>query len=564
MKFSEFEYARPSFEDYKQDMTMLIEQVNAATSVSEQIEQCKKIFRKIAHIDTVSQIASVRHSINTKDKFYDEENEYWDEFSPLYSEIELGFQKAVVNSKFRADLEEEFGAQYFRITENMLKVFSPEVVKETQDENKLVSEYQKLLASAEIEYKGKVYNLPGMGPFVIDKDRAVRKEATGLVANFYKKNKEQLETIYDKLVKLRDGKAKKLGFDNYVDYGYAKMNRTDYNKDMVAAFRKQVKECIVPVASKLYEDQKHRLGLDELYYYDLNFEFASGNATPKGDAKFILKNGEKMYRELSEETKEFFKFMVDNELLDLETKAGKQGGGYCTYFDDYKAPFIFSNFNGTSGDIDVLTHEAGHAFQVYESRHIEIPSLVFPTYESCEIHSMAMEYITWPWMELFFQDETMKYKYTHLGGAMKFIPYGIVVDAFQHFVYDNPNATPQERNAHWRELEREYLPHKDYGDCEILDEGCWWFRQSHIFSSPFYYIDYTLAEVCALQYWKKMRHDMAQGWRDYLAICQVGGTKSFLELVNLGNLISPFEPGCIASVTEEIENFLSKIDDTQL
>ncbi|OOB77947.1 MAG: oligoendopeptidase F [Epulopiscium sp. Nuni2H_MBin001] len=564
MKFTEFEYKRPSFDEYKQNMAALIEEVNSASSASEQINSCKKIFNQLTHIDTLSQIASVRHSINTKDKFYDEENEYWDEFSPLYSEVELGFQKAIVNSQFRPALEEEFSEQYFRITENALKVFSPDIIKETQEENKLVSEYSKLIASAEIEYKGKIYNLSGLGPFTIDKDREVRKEANNLVANFYKENQNAIETIYDKLVKLRHAKAKKLGFDNYVDFSYITLNRTDYNKDMVAEFRQQVKEHIVPIASQLYEDQKNRLGLDTLYYYDLNFEFLSGNATPKGDAHFILNNGEKMYNELSKETKEFFQFMVECELLDLETKSGKEGGGYCTYFYDYKSPFIFSNFNGTAGDIDVLTHEAGHAFQLYNSRHIEIPNLIFSTLESCEIHSMAMEYITWPWMELFFKEETMKYKYTHLGGAIKFIPYGIVVDAFQHFIYSNPEATAKERNAHWRELEKEYLPHKDYGDCKVLDEGGWWFRQAHIFTVPFYYIDYTLAEVCALQYWKKMNHDREQGWRDYLAICQVGGTKSFLELVKLGNLISPFEPGCIASVTSEIENYLSKIDDTQL
>ncbi|ONI39186.1 oligoendopeptidase F [Candidatus Epulonipiscium fishelsonii] len=564
MKFKDFKYERPDFEQFKKESNALIQEMQNAETANDQITIIKKIHKYESKISTLQQIASVRHTIDTKDEFYSKENEYWDEYSPLYDEIKLVFAKALVNSKFRLELEAEFGSLYFKLTENSLKVFSPEVIKECQEENKLSSEYDKLIASAQIEYKGKTYNLAGLGPFRISKDRQERKETTDLYINFFKENKEKFEDIYDKLVKIRHEKAKKLGFNNYVEFGYVNMNRMDYNKEMVANFRKQVKELIVPVASKLYEDQKQRLGLEILTYYDEDFEFTSGNAKPHGDADFILDNGKKMYDELSAETKEFFDFMTDNELLDLETKPGKQGGGYCTYFADYKSPFIFSNFNGTSEDVDVLTHEAGHGFQLYSSRHIEVPRMIFATCESCEIHSMSMEFITWPWMELFFEEETNKYKYTHLASAMKFIPYGVTVDEFQHFIYENPQATKEERNKYWRKLEKEYLPHKNYMDCELLEEGCWWFRQGHIFAMPFYYIDYTLAQICALQFWKKMNDNREVGWQEYLAICKVGGTKSFLQLVELANLISPFEDGCIASVINEIKEYLDNIDDKKL
>ncbi|OON98080.1 MAG: oligoendopeptidase F, partial [Candidatus Epulonipiscium fishelsonii] len=523
MKFKDFKYERPDFNQFKERVIALIQDMQDADTASDQIDIIKKIHKHHSSISTLNTISSIRHTINTKDEFYSKENGYWDEYSPLYSEIELMFQKALISSKFRVQLEAEFGILYFKLIENSLKVFSTEIIKECQEENKLVTEYTKLIASAEIEYKGKIYNLSGLGPFKESKDREERKESFNLYINFFKENKEKFEEIYDKLVRIRHEKAKKLGFNNYVEFGYVNMNRMDYNKEMVANFRKQVEEIIVPVARKLYEDQKERLGLDTLQYYDEVYEFTSGNAKPHGDAEFILNGGKKMYSELSPETKEFFNFMTENELLDLETKVGKQGGGYCTYIPEYKSPFIFSNFNGTSGDIDVLTHEAGHAFQVYSSRHIEVPELNFPTYESCEIHSMSMEFITWPWMELFFKEETDKYKYKHLASAMKFIPYGVTVDEFQHFVYENPQATKEERNRYWRELEHKYLPHKNYLDIEFLEEGCWWFRQGHIFSMPFYYIDYTLAQICALQFWKKMNYNREEGWQDYLAICKVGG-----------------------------------------
>lgn len=310
--------------------------------------------------------------------------------------------------------------------------------------------------------------------------------------------------------------AKTLGFKNYVEMGYKRLNRSDYDSNKVANYRKQVYEDLVPLVAELKDRQRKRLNLKELKYYDESLEYLTGNATPKGDPDWIVENGKKMYKELSKETDEFFTFMVERELLDLVSKKGKMAGGYCTILPDYKSPFIFSNFNGTSGDIDVLTHEAGHAFQSYLSMDFELPEYGFPTYEACEIHSMSMEFITWPWMELFFQDEVDKYKFSHLAGAINFIPYGVTVDEFQHYVYENPDATPDERKARWRDIEKKYLPFKDYEDNDFLNSGGFWFKQGHIFSSPFYYIDYTLAQVCAFQFWIKTREDSENAWEDYI------------------------------------------------
>lgn len=564
MTFSEYRYERPEYEVFKKQMTEQVEKLKSLQTAKEQIALVKEIHDLINTIVTSQQLVEIRNTLNTKDEFYEKECEYWDENSPVYEEVIDGFRKVILASPFRAELEEAFSKQYFDIMENAIKVFSPSIIAESQQENKLITEYNKLVASAEIEFDGKIYNLSGLGPFKLSKDKEVRQRAHAASNRFFEENAAGFDRIYDELVKVRDTKAKKLGFKNYVEFGYINMNRTDYNAEMVATFRKQVLESIVPVATELYVKQQERIGTDKLAYYDEAFEFITGNATPQGDAAFILENGKKMYAELSPETKEFFEYMTEHELLDLETKPGKQAGGYCTFIPEYKSPFIFSNFNGTSGDVDVLTHEAGHAFQVYQSRWIDVPNLIFPTYESCEIHSMSMEFITWPWMELFFKEQADKYKYTHLGGAIKFIPYGIVVDAFQHYVYENPTASPADRKNAWRALEKEYLPHKNYDDSEFLEQGTWWYRQGHIFSTPFYYIDYTLAQICALQFWKKMNDNREEGWQDYLNICNKGGTKSFLQLVELGNMISPFKEGCVDSVVDDIRTYLMGIDDKTL
>lgn len=557
MKFKDFKYERPDFEGQKENLTVLIEELKTASTLSEQLAFFNAINDIRNFIATMSTLASVRHSVDTRDAFYDEENAYWDETGPLYAELDALIYAALLESPFRSELEAKLGQQFFKLMECQQAAFSPEIIADLQEENRLASEYDKLLASAKIEFQGEAYTLSGLGKFAQDKNRNVREAALTARYAFFESHEQTLDDIYDKLVKIRSKIAKKLGFNNFTELGYVRMKRTDYNAQDVANFRKQVRKTIVPVATAIHEQQRVRLGLDKLRYFDLGFKFKSGNAIPKGKTEWIVEQGIKMYEELSPETKEFFDFMVEKDLLDLVNKPGKRGGGYCTYINDYKAPFIFSNFNGTSGDIDVLTHEAGHAFQVYRSRHIEIPELAFPTYESCEIHSMSMEFFAWPWMENFFKEDVEKYKYDHLASSITFIPYGVLVDEFQHFVYDFPNASKAERKAEWRRLEKIYLPHKDFEGCDYLERGGWWHGQGHIFSSPFYYIDYTLAQICALQFWKRMMNEDKLAWGDYLALCDVGGSKSFLELVKLGNLKSPFEDGCVQSVIAEIEAWLN-------
>ncbi len=564
MKFSDFKYERPVYESNKKEFNNIIKKISESNTYKEQKENIDILNKLRNSIETMSTIASIRHSINTEDEFYEKERVYWDEYSPLYEELNSLFYKEVVNSKFKDEIEYDFGKQFVSIAEYSLKGFSSEIISDLQEENKLCSRYTKLLASAKINFEGKERNLSELGKYMLSKDREIRVKASKAYYGYFEENEKKFDDVFDKLVKIRDKIAKKLNFNNFVELGYIRMMRTDYNADMVKNFRKQVLEYIVPVASDLYKRQANRLNLDKLTYVDENFEFLSGNATPKGSPEYIIENGKKMYSELSKETGEFFDFMLENELMDLVTKKSKASGGYCTYIPDYKSPFIFSNFNQTSDDIDVLTHEAGHAFQLYMSTWIDMPEINFPTYESCEIHSMSMEFITWPWMELFFKEESDKYKFTHLSSAIKFIPYGIVVDEFQHYIYENPSMSKEERKKIWRDLEKKYLPHKNYKGCDILEKGCWWFKQGHIFKNPFYYIDYTLAQICSLQFWKKMREDKVKGWDDYINICKVGGTKSFLEIVEIGNLKSPFKDGCVESVINTIKEYLDSIDDTKL
>ena len=559
-KFSDYVYEKIDIKKVEKDILDLLLEFEQSNTFEQQVDIINRVNSVRNHFETMHVIVSIRYSINTTDVFYEKENEYMDEISPIYESLINKYYKIIIKSKFRSNLEEKYGKHFFNLIDVNLRTFNDDVIVDLQNENKLNTSYRKLRASAKILFDGKERNLSQMIPFTQSVNRDTRIKAQKLVTKFFEDNENEFDEIYDKLVKLRHKMAIKLGYDNFVKLAYDRLGRTDYDDVMVENYRLQVFNEIVPIYLNLRKNQAKRLKLDSFKYYDEPLNYLSGNAMPKGNSEWILENGKKMYSELSKETNEFFKFMVDRELLDLESKKGKSGGGYCTFINDKKAPFIFSNFNGTSGDIDVLTHEAGHAFQVYMSRNYELPEYTWPTLEACEIHSMSMEFLTWPWMESFFKEDTKKYKHSHLSGALLFIPYGVTVDEFQHYIYKNPNISPNERKKKWREIEKKYMPNKDYGENDFLNNGGFWFRQGHIFTDPFYYIDYTLAQISAFEFFNKANNNRDKTWIDYLELCKAGGSKSFLDLLKVGNLNNPFEDGTIKKIVGPISKWLEEND----
>jgi M3 family oligoendopeptidase len=462
-------------------------------------------------------------------------------------------------------LEEEFPATLFLFAEDQLRLLDDSVIELMQKENDVISHYTQLIASAEIIFNGKTCTLSELSAFFSDPDRAIRKGAHEAYEEFFVTHEQDFDNLYDQLVHLRHQQAQNLGFDNYVDYGDRLMNRWSYDRDALRAFRQFIIEEVVPINQTLYRRQKERLGVDTLLHYDLPLVYPKGNPRPQGNDKELVARAQKMYHELSSETGAFFDQMIQQELMDLVSRPGKQSGGYCEFIDEVQMPFIFANFNGTSDDVDVLTHETGHAFQSYLSRWIREPELVFPTSDTAEIHSMSMEFLTWPWMDNFFGTDSEKYKYAHLSSALQFLPYGALVDHFQEEVYAHPNWTASDRKKCWRELEQTYCPERDYRASEALERGIYWYRQGHIFEVPFYYIDYTLAQVCALQFWKRaiVEHDPTT-WEDYLAICRIGGSQTFLETVALGKLDSPFDREKMSDLLASVARYLSDVPESEL
>ena len=505
---------------------------------------------------------SVLYSLDTTNKKYEKAMNAMNEGLPLVSAEVNRWNEALLSSPYRPYLEEKLGSFLFKMMEFQLKSFDEKVIQESVEESKLTMEYDALIASAKVPFRGEVYNLPQMGKFLQDVDRETRKEASAAYYGYLDANiKDKAEELYDKLVKVRTSMAKKMGYSSYTELAYLKMMRFDYDQQDVADYRDQIAEFVTPLVCKIIKSQFKRTGIASPKIYDLGLSFKEGNPLPKGSTEDKVASAKKMYESLSPETSYFFSYMADHGVMDLEAKPGKQSGGYMTYFPTYKIPFIFSNFNGTSGDVDVLTHEFGHSFQAYMARNIKIPEYRSPTMEACEIDSMSMEFFAEPWMDLFF-DEPNKYRYVHLADSIVFLPYGVTVDEFQHWVYDNPGATPEERDRKWVELEAKYTPYKAklYEGCSYLESGHRWLLQSHIFDVPFYYIDYTLAQVMAFEFFNLDRKNHKLAWNRYLKLCKMGGKYPFRTLVTLDRMKDPFEKGVIAKTIKPLLKVLKSYD----
>ncbi|MBO4456502.1 MAG: M3 family oligoendopeptidase [Butyrivibrio sp.] len=553
MRFSEIPYERFDIEEVKKAFEDLIESGKNAKSGEELFEIHKKSYDLLSDVLTTVRIGNFRHDIDTKDEFYAKEKEYLDEQLPIIEQLSTEYRKVLFDSPYRAYLEEKIGKVAFKNIELANKSIRDDILPLMQEENVLVSRYDKLIASARINFNGEECNLSLMRKYLMDKDREVRKRAWKAYSEYFMSVTDEIDEIYDKLVKNRTAQAKTLGYDSFVELGYNRMVRNSYRRKEVENFRKQIKESFVPLVTKVNEQRRKQIGVDKLKYYDTDVYFKDGNPNPIGTPEEIMKAGQKMYKELSPETEEFFNFMMENEFFDVLGKKNKKQGGYMDYLPKYKAPFIFANFNATSDDVDVITHECGHAFQGYVTRDDEILEHNDITMETAEIHSMSMEYFAYGWMKEFFGDRAEDYLKMHIQSGLIFVPYGCMVDEFQHIVYDNPDMTPKERKEVWKELEKTYRPEMDYEDDEFFSNGGFWQKQGHLFSVPFYYIDYVLASVVAMQFAVWMKKDFKDAWKHYLELCKLSAKDFYEDMLAKAGLLSPFKDGTIEKLANDME-----------
>jgi M3 family oligoendopeptidase len=557
INFADIQVEIPTIEQITaeyQEINTVLDQAQTRLEKEKALQQWEDLRRRL---DTWSAMTSLNFSQDTSNEEYKQAQEYSDELRPKLTALEVAMKRRLLNSQDRPQLESILGQQAFSLWSADVTTFEPAIEDNLVQESKLVNQYVQLLASAELEFRGQKVNLSGIRKYTQDSDRQTRYEAEKVRWQFFSQNQAQLDSIYDRLVKLRHQMAQKLGYDNYTGLGYKRMQRIDYTEADVASYRDEVVAKVVPLAQKIIDQKAQKLHLQWVMYWDEAVFDLQGNPKPQGDHDWMLQQAQKMFDAMHPELGSFFAMMVAGNFMDLKTRPGKAGGGFCTSFPTTGVPYIFANFNQTQGDVEVFTHEMGHAFQAWQSRNLPLIDYLWPTLESCEIHSMSLEFLTWSQMEQFFGDDAARFREIHLAQSILFLPYGCAVDHFQHLVYAHPEATPQERNQMWQQMETRYLPWRQYGDIEYPAKGGLWQEKQHIYCSPFYYIDYTLALCCAMQFWVKAESDFEGALTEYIALCQRGGQAPFQSLTSSANLVSPFQPGSLANVITKAQQFLN-------
>lgn len=567
MKVSELKYQRLSIEEFTAEIKDIIRQVKHAASAREVLEARKRYNALAVRLETAQALSYMRYSINTADEFYLAEKDYYDETGPQAQSLMQDYTRAMVQSPYRQELEES-GALLplmYRSFAVDLKSMAPCIIQEMVEENRLVSKYSQLMAGMEFEFRGEKLPRPMLMKHAKSPDRATRREAYEVLGRTLQEHSQELDGLFDQLVKIRHRMAVRMGYKNFVELGYYRMGRLCYGPEEVKQFRENIRRDVVPVVARLRREVAKTLGVEQLMLYDYDIIFPQGDPAPKGGKEEIFAAAKAMYHDMSEETGKFFDFMLDTDAFDVESRKNKWGGGYCTSFMAYHQPFILANFNGTSADVDVVTHEAGHAFADYTIADNEyVVELNVGGMETAETHSMSMEFFAWPYMEHFFGEDAKRYQFMHLLDSLSFLPYGTIVDDFQRQVYENPEWTPEERKAAWRKLEADFRPHLHFEGIPYLEEGTRWQYQMHIYETPFYYIDYCLAQTAALQFLLASQKDYDGAFARYVRFLSQGGEKVFTQLLEEAGLRSPFEEGALRQVAQETEALLEELKESAL
>ena len=560
MKFSEMTYTRPDIDALLARCKQLAAKAADAQDGDALIQVYYEQSRAFADYTTASQLANIHYTCDTRDAYWKAEQDFFDANGPAVTNASVEISRAFLANPYVDALTEHFGTTCVAGMKNAVLGMDDRTVELQQEFNALVSQYQQIYGGALVELDGKQLTIPQLGPYKEDLDPAVRRAAYEAEAGYFDAHRDELDTLYTKIVKNLNQQAKVLGYKDYSELSYVRMNRIGYGQAEIQAFRDQVARDVVPELQKVMAMRAKRTGITHPTFTDLPIIFKDGNPKPIPGYQARMDAARTMYHELSPETAEFIDFMQNNELFDVESRPGKMSGGYMTSLPSYKAPFIFANWNNTSGDVDVLTHECGHAFEGYVAeRDPKIPAdLECPGMESAEIHSMAMEFLTAPWHHLLFGKDTEKYALLHAEDSFLFLAYGCIVDEFQHRMYQNPDLTPDERNAVWLELEHKYRPWIDFNNLPFYGRGAGWQRQLHIYECPFYYIDYCLSTMAALQFFLLSLKDHKDAWERYLKLVRRAGLASYTELMQTAGLKVPFEDGSIKAIAQQMGQWIAE------
>lgn len=538
-----------------------IARAKAASSAEELAAIRAEVNKHSEECSTSYALAYIRHSLDVNDKFYSAEIDYYDENLPQLSAKSTALMKALIESPYIDGLGKIINPIIIENMRAQVRVMDDRIIKDCVEENKLVTEYDKLMAELKFPWEGKDLTLEEMRGLAKAADRATRKNALSVIGTTLESVSDKLDELYDKLVKVRTRKAKKMGFTNFVEMGDIAIQHIGYGRKEIAVFRESVLRDVVPTLTRLKAELAKKLGIDSIHLYDNDNYIAGGNIDPVGSAEDLFKAAQSMYDDMHPALGSFFESMCDAEAIDYKARNGKMGGGYAEMLFGFGQPFIFANFNGTMDDVGVLTHELGHAFAFKRAVDNDIDvDLFVGGMETAETHSMGMEAMCNKFNDRFYGERAREATYQQIFDAFNFLPYGVIVDYFQELVYTKPDMTPKERKALWLELESEFRPYIDMTDVPYMNIGGRWQYQHHIYDNPFYYIDYCLSNCLALQFGELAAVDYNDALERYLGFVDKGGTKRIDDLAHEAGLVSPFDKGALKSLCEAVEKHIQNLE----
>ena len=558
--FRDLKYTRPDLDKFTEIIKNARLRLMTAKTIEAADEALGEYEIAISSFDTQYALCQILHDLDTSNEFYNDEIEFFDEASARVQELSSALLSGLLTSPCAESLKAKYGPMIFRKAKNQKEIISSEIIDDLTEESRLENEYSQKQSEAEIPFKKKNLNLSLIQPYLQSTDRNVRRESHIALDRYYMSRKETYDKIYDDLVNVRTAAAQKLGYNNFTELGYKRMERYDYSREDVAAFRDNIKKYIVPLTQQIRKLQQERLGVDRLMFHDLPCLFAEGNPTPVVSKDTYEEAAGQFFRTMFGATPSFFDVLSEHGYTDLLSRPVKSTGGYCMYLEDYCIPFIFMNGNGTFDDVATVVHEGGHAYAALQGAESSpFVECLSPTLETCEIHSTSMEYMSYPFMDIFYGKQAEQYCELHMTDGLLFLPYGCMVDEFQHIIYDNPHMTPDERHEIWKMLEQTYQPFINYdeNDTPFHALGGAWMKKDHIFTTPFYYIDYCLSQICALELWDESRTEIKEALEKYNTLCQLGGSDTFLNLIKRSGLESPFKLDVIKRLAFKCASFLN-------
>lgn len=560
MKLQDYVYQRPDPNAVKETYARLLDQIKAAETAEAQIAAVDQVMDFRKELFSMRELVKIRYAQNTADPFYREEDSFWVGFNPVWTETDLKFLKVLRQSPFRAALEEKYGTQTFTIIDHENAVFSDSIMEEMKAENALISESIRLSAG-NVFLDGEERAYPAAVALFSSPDRESRQKGFAAYEAFYEKREKEFDRVFHELVKIRLAQAKKLHFDSYVDMSFRVRQRVKYTLEDVRRLREDIKKYVVPINSEIREMQRRRLGLDKLCFYDEEVMFDDLPAMRYKNEDELKEITRTAMRNLGEEADAYYTFLMDRDLLDLYARPSKALGGMTYYVPSYASPMIETNFSNIPYDVNVYAHELGHGFQAYSTPVPTAMELFYPGSDTMEVHAMSMEFFFWKNYELYFDGDLRKQRYTHLASVLQTLAWCCIIDEFQDIVYSHEEYGPEDYKEVWKKLEKEYLPHRHYGEGSFFNKGTFWYKQLHLYQTPFYYIDYALAQTSAIQFFMKDNEDHQKAWEDYLKLCRVGGNKPYLEAIGECGIASPFEDGLIEKLSSYCKEYLRHMFD---